>query len=152
MTDTVNPLWAGDTAAPPIDREALETWLRAKGMTDKVAVVQGPSIPTSDPGAMLVVTWMGGPGFSLEQLLDTPAFQVRTIGPQGNYDLAGQLAEDVDRAFTRHGWGDMIGRRWVVEVRRAGGRPSLDRVDDADRAHYVCTYLADIEADERNPA
>jgi hypothetical protein len=111
-----------------------------------VAVVEGPEIP-ADPGSIIVVSWLPGAGFSLENMLDTPGFQLRTIGPQGNHDAARELAERLDTELVgRDLWPGFIGGRYVVTVRRAGGRPALDRTDAASRAHYVCTYLADVEA------
>lgn len=144
MTEQVTPLWT-DATDDGLTHEHLAAWLRGQGMTAEVAVYPGPDVP-SDPRACLVVTWLPGPGFSLEQMLDTPAFQVRTIGPQGNPDDARVLATMIDRAFTGPNWPGIVGGRYVVEIRRAGGAPALDRVDDADRTHYVCTYLADVEA------
>jgi hypothetical protein len=145
MTEQLTPLWT-DATATGITAAQLEAFLRDHGMTTAVRVYEGPDLP-NDPGACLVVTWLTGPGFSLEQLLDTPAFQVRTIGPQGNPFDAGVLANEVDKAFTNHSWPAILGGKYVVEIRRAGGRPSNDRVDNAGRTHYVCTYLADVEAD-----
>lgn len=146
MTDT--PTW-NQAATGGIDADALKAFLVAAGMSGTtVAVYDGPDIPPSDPGSMIVATWLAGAGFSLEQMLDTPAVQLRFIGPQGNHAEARILARNADRALTALGaWPATLGGRYVVEVRRAGGQPSLDRVDDADRAHYVCTYLADVEAD-----
>lgn len=141
----LTPLWT-DAEDRGITHEHLTAFLRGKGMTEHVAGYEGPELP-SDPGACLVFTWLPGPGFSLEQMLDTPAFQVRTIGPQNNPDDARILADMIDRAFTAHRWPEILGSRYVVEVRRAGGAPALDRVDDAGRSQYVCTYLADVEAD-----
>lgn len=142
----VSPLWDA-TAEPRLTHVHLAAFWRDRGMTDAVRVYEGPDLPM-DPGACIVVTWLPGPGFSLEQLLDTPAFQVRTIGPQNNPDEARRLAENVDRAFTAvNTWPAILRETYVVEIRRAGGNPALDRLDDAGRTHYVCTYLADVEAD-----
>ena len=110
-------LWvppADDTYQPLLRTVDVESHLRAQGLGPKVAVLEGPEV-SSDPGALIVVTWTAGAGFSLEHMLDTPGFQLRTVGPQGNREAA-------------------------------GGRPALDRTDAAGRAHYVCTYLADVEA------
>jgi hypothetical protein len=146
MSDlSVSPLWV-DARDRQLTRAHIEAFWRDHGMTDAVAVYEGPELP-ADPNTCLVVTWTTGPGFQLEQALDTPAFQVRVMGPQGNPDQARILAENVDRSFTRHVWPAMLGELYVVEIRRAGGTPAVDRLDNADRTHYVCTYLADIEAD-----
>lgn len=148
-TDLPVELWK-----PPVEdrwRFALSTiefeaWARSVGLGDAVAVIDGPEIP-NDPGALVVVSWLAGAGFSFEQALDTPGFQLRVIGPQGNHLAARELAERLDTELVgRDAWPGLMASRWVVSVRRAGGRPAHDRTDTASRAHYVCTYLADVEA------
>ncbi len=135
-----------DTFRPSLTTPGLEAWMRERGLGASVAVVDGPEIP-SDPGSLVVVSWLPGAGFSLEQMLDTPAFQLRTIGPQGNPEAARELAERLDVELVgRDRFPAFIGGMYVVIVRRAGGKPALDRTDTAGRAHYVCTYLADVEA------
>lgn len=143
-------LWA----PPEVDRWRfalttldVEVWARSVGLGAGVAVVDGPEIPANDPGPMVVVSWLAGAGFSFEQALDTPGFQLRTIGPQGNPLAAREVAERLDAELVgRDRWPGLMASRWVVSVRRAGGRPAHDRTDTARRAHYVCTYLADVEA------
>ena len=148
-TDLTDELWqpaADDTWAALLTTPMLELWMRNRGLGPAVAVVDGPEIP-SDPGAMVVVSWLAGAGFSLENMLDTPGFQLRTIGPQGNPAAARELAERLDTELVgRDAWPGFIAHRYVVTIRRAGGRPAHDRTDDAHRAHYVCTYLPDVEA------
>lgn len=145
-------LWeppVGDVWLPALRTEGLEGWLRDKGLGARVAVIDGPDIPT-DPGALLVITWLPGAGVSTEGMLTSPGFQVRTIGPQGNRDAARELAERVDRelVLTVDAWPAFVGGRYVISVRRAGGEPAQDRKDAANRAHYVCTYVADVEAQQ----
>lgn len=148
-TDLPDTLWSpptDDTYRPLLTTPGIEAWLRDRGLGARVAVVEGPEIP-SDPGSLVVVSWLPGAGFSLEQMLDTPGFQLRVIGPQGNAPAARELAERIDVELVgRDRWPGFIGGRYVVIVRRSGGRPAHDRTDAANRAHYVCTYLADVEA------
>jgi len=142
----LSPLWT-DAYDTGLTHVALEALWRAAGLHPKVAVYEGPDLP-NDPGACIVVSWMPGPGYSLEQMLDTPAFQVRTLGPQNAPDQARILASMLDVTLTqRTRWPKVLGDTYVVEIRRAGGKPALDRTDSAGRTHYVCTYLADVEAD-----
>lgn len=130
---------------PPINTAGLESFLRDRGLGPKVAVIDGPDIGT-DPGTLLVVTWLPGAGLSFEGAVSTPGFQVRTIGPQGNRHAAREIAERVDAELVlRDAWPAYVGGRYVIDVRRAGGEPAHDRQDAANRAHYVCTYLADVE-------
>jgi hypothetical protein len=148
-TDLPSELWAPpgeDLYAPSLTTTGLEAWLRSRGLGDDCNVLEGPDIP-NDPGTLIVVSWLPGAGFSLEQMLDTPGFQLRVIGPQGSHHMSRELAERVDlELVARDLWPGFIGGRYVVEVRRAGGKPHHDRTDAANRAHYVCTYLADVEA------
>lgn len=140
------PQGEDDTYRTLLTTDHVEMWLRGRGLGEDVIVVDGPDIGP-DPGAQVVVTWLPGAGFSLEQMLDTPAFQLRVIGPQGNPDAARELAERIDLELVgRDRWPGFMGDRYVVIVTRSGGRPEHDRTDAANRAHYVCTYLADVEA------
>lgn len=142
-------LWSpptADTWRSGLTTLMLESWLRDRGLGPSVAVIDGPAIP-SDPGSMVVVTWLAGAGFSLEQMLDTPGFQLRVIGPQGNRAAARELADRIDTELVhRDRWPGFMGARYVVTVTRSGGKPAHDRTDAAGRAHYVCTYLAETEA------
>lgn len=149
-TDLPEALWVEPDGAPEwlpaLNTAALETWLRGRGLGDRVAVVDGPEIPT-DPGTLLVITWLPGAGLSLEGMLASPGFQVRTIGPQGNRPAALELAERVDVELVgRDAWPASLNGRHVVDMHRAGGEPAIDRHDAAGRAHYVCTYIVDVEA------
>lgn len=142
LWDPVDP----DDWKPELDTAGLESWLRSHGLGDKVAVIDGPDIP-SDPGVMLVVTWLPGAGHNAEGMLDLPAFQIRTVGPQGNRDAAKGLAERVDVELTLRigNWPALVGGRYVVVVARSAGAPAMDRKDAANRTHYVCTYVATVE-------
>lgn len=144
-TELWTPPDGSEPFKPHLTTAGVEAFLRERGLGPRVAVVDGPEIPP-DPGTLLVVTWLPGAGLSLEGMLSTPGFQVRTIGPQGNRQAARELAERVDAELVlRDAWPAYVGGRYVVEVRRAGGEPAHDRMDAAGRAHYVCTYLADAE-------
>lgn len=148
MTALPPELWNAEAAPlkPLLDTPALESWLRSVGLGDAVAVIDGPDIP-GDPGTLLVVSWLSGAGITFEGALVSPGFQVRTIGPQGNRAAARELAERVDLELVlRNRFPAFVGGRYVVDVRRAGGEPAHDRQDAANRAHYVCTYIADVEA------
>lgn len=142
-------LWTPPADAAPwkpvLNSAGVESFLRDKGLGAKVAFIDGPEIPP-DPGTLIVCTWLSGAGLSFEGMISTPGFQLRVIGPQGNRAAARELAERVDAELVlRDAWPGFIGGRYVVEVRRAGGEPAHDRMDAAGRAHYVCTYLADVE-------
>lgn len=140
------PAGEDDTYAPLLTTLDLEAWFRSRGLGAGVSVVDGPEIPR-DPGPAVVVSWVAGAGYSFEQMLDTPGFQLRVIGPQGNLPAGRELAERLDLELVgRDRWPGFIGGRYVVSMTRSGGRPTHDRTDAAGRAHFVCTYLADVEA------
>lgn len=149
MVEHLNGLWEGSPIVGGLTAGALGDFLHGMGLAAAVPVYDGPDIP-DDPGTMLVVTMLPGAGFLMEQALDAPAFQVRTIGPQANADAARALAEAVDGAFTAAVWPRTLtdpvtsSTRHVVTVHRSGGRPAQDRVDNAQRTHWVCTYVAEI--------
>lgn len=150
MSTLPDELWLPPAGAPPwkppLDTPGLGAWLHVRGLGPAVAVLDGPDIP-NDAGTMLVVTWLPGAGISLEGVLVSPGFQIRTVGPQGNPAAARELAERVDAELVlRDNWPSLVGDRYVVVVGRAGGEPAVDRLDQAGRTHYVCTYIADVEA------
>ncbi len=151
VPEEIHPdLWTdpdpGTVWAAVLDTPALESWMRGQGLGEAVDVVDGPDLPVTR-GAAVVVSWLPGAGLSLEGTLSTPAAQLRVIGPQGNRDAARVLAERLDARLTNRGlFPAFVGGRYVVDVRHSGGMPAHDRNDDADRAHYVCTYLFDVEA------
>ena len=136
-----------DELKPPLNTAGLESWLRDRGLGPAVAVVDGPEVPV-DPGPLIVVSWTAGAGIDTEEgAVQRPGFQLRVIGPQGNRPAARDLAERVDRELVlRNRWPGIVGGRYVIVVRRAGGEPAHDRQDTANRAHYVCNYVADVEA------
>lgn len=137
-------LWDSPTILPVPSVAGIEQLLRAAGLGTDVAVYAGPQIP-DDPGPMLVITFRPGPGFTVTGLFDQLTFQVRTIGPQGDYAAAELLAWQVDRALTARRDGPThIGDAYATEITRNGG-PGADREDDAWRTHFVCTYAAEVE-------
>ena len=149
MVEHLNGLWEGSPIVGGLTADALGAFLHDMGLAAAVPVYDGPDLP-DDPGAMLVITMLPGAGFLMEQALDAPAFQVRTVGPQGNPEAASALAKAVDGAFTAEVWPRTLmdpetgESRRVVIVHRSGGGPAQDRVDNAQRTHWVCTYVAEI--------
>ena len=141
----VSPLW-WDASVQGLRAVDLAAFWHGQGLSARVKVYDGPVL-AADPGACIVTSWLPGPGFSFEDMIDTSAVQVRVMGPQKAPGQAWILADMLDRSLTRFRWPAMLGGHQVVLIRRAGGRPSQDRVDNAERTHYVCTYLADVAAD-----
>lgn len=144
------PLW--DPSADPVlylRVSDLEQLLRDGGLGLGVAVYPGTAgLPLpQDPGPMLVITLLPGFGQNAEGVIEHQTFQVRTIGPQGDYDAARELAVRVDKVLypiAGHGPLTLNGLH-VLEISRDGGPQHILR-DDANRHHFVCTYAIQIEA------
>ncbi len=144
------PMW--DVGAPDIHYlrvEDLETLLRDNGMGQAVGVLPGgPGIPVpTDPGPLLVVTFLPGFGYDGSGVTEHGQFQVRTVGPQSDHDATRDLALRVDRVLApQTGHGPLtLNSLHVVEISRTGG-PQLLLRDEGNRYHYVCTYSYQIEA------
>lgn len=104
-------------------------------------VVPGPFDPDDNPGEYVIVTGYGGPGEDAEGTLDLMTFQVRVVGPQKDYDAAEDQAIAIDKSFlswysARVGTGP-----WLAGIQRVGGAPNPLLVDNAERWHFVCSYI-----------
>lgn len=145
------PLW--DPSAPAVAYlrvEDLEQLLRDRGLGLGVAVYPGSAgLPLpDDPGPILVVTLLPGFGPNTEGVVEHMQFQVRTVGPQGSYNDARDLAVRVDKALVpvqgQNSPLTLNGLR-VFEITRDGGPQHILR-DDANRHHFTCTYSIQLEA------
>lgn len=119
-------------------------------------VAQGfPGVPSLDgklpagPDKVIVCTRTGGPGLSLEGLIDNVSFQLRSRGGQNDPNSAETLAWTVDEMLVppplspplTHG---MVGSQYVVQVQRVGGPPSFLLLDSARRVHLTCDYIFSV--------
>lgn len=109
----------------------------------EVLIYPGPDLPDI-PDPYVVWTRYGGPGITLEGVMDERAWQARCVGKQMDYDLSETIADAIDIAMISH-HSSAIGGLWVSEIRRVGGAPNPLLVDDADRVHFVCSYVASVE-------
>lgn len=107
-------------------------------------VTPGPELPPSMPGKCAVLTLTGGPGTVTEEGLFTAvSFQVRAIGEQNDPDSAEQLAWDLDLLLRAVPTVTLAGAR-IMSIVRSGSPPSPLMVDDADRHHFVTSYIATV--------
>lgn len=120
----------------------IEQVIATQGL-NRVNVYPGPDIPDY-PGMNVVLSRYGGPGLELEGLYDQRAWQVRVIGDQGEYDAAEDLADNIDIALIGHLPGN-IGPDRVLSIQRVGGSPSVLMYDDAERVHFVCSYVGSVQ-------
>lgn len=90
------------------------------------------------------VTPSGGYGDQLEGVLVNQEWQIRVVGRTGDYESAESLAWILDRHIL--GWsGTQVGGVRVVAIQRSGSPPTVLLTDDAQRTHFVCSYLLDVE-------
>lgn len=97
------------------------------------------------PGPILYLTVGNGTGLTTEALYDQPFITARSIGKQNDYDFAETLAGDVDRLLLDVVNGTSMGAARVLYVTRTGGAPQLVELDDGERYHFQCTYIAEVK-------
>lgn len=107
-------------------------------------IFPGPELPEF-PGKFILLTPYGGPGLELDGVLDARSWQVRCVGPQTIYTDVEDVANLVDIAFLSHTSDQKIGGLAVPEIQRVGGAPAPLMVDDAERVHFACSYIASVE-------
>lgn len=109
-------------------------------------ILPGPLDPDKYPGAMLVLQNYGGPGEDVEGLLDDVSWQVRTIGRQSDYYDAENMANAIDIGLLSWRSARMFdGGPWLTGIQRVGGAPSPLQRDNADRVHFVASYILSVE-------
>lgn len=106
----------------------------------------GPDL-RDHPGSYVLLTPYGGPGLELDGALDGRSWQVRCVGSQmddkDESDAEG-MADAIDIAFISH-HSRYVEDVWVAGIQRVGGAPaSLNTNDDANRAHFVCSYTVSV--------
>jgi hypothetical protein len=120
--------------------------LDAAGYTDAL-IYLGPDL-RDYPNEYVLLTPYGGPGLELDGVLDARSWQVRAVGSQMDDDddsTAEGMADAIDIAFVSH-YSRSVEGVWVASIQRVGGAPSsLNTNDDANRAHFVCSYTVSVE-------
>lgn len=110
----------------------------------KAWIKSGPELPDV-PGHGVLLTRYGGPGLETgEGILDARSWQVRCVGRQNSPDYAEGMADAIDIVFLSH-YSRSVGGVWVSSIQRVGGAPAALMVDDADRTHFVCSYIVSVE-------
>lgn len=113
---------------------------------DQVNVLIFPGTDLPDvPGAYILMSSTGGPGFNLDGAFDAKSWQARCVGQQNDYVHAEHLADIIDIAFTSLP-SSKVGGVWVTSIQRVGGAPSPLMEDDAQRTHFVCNYIVDTQS------
>lgn len=132
----------------------VETFVNAglttKGYAPLPMLLPGPATNTdlqgTSPDAMVFLGLGGGPGLDTEHLFDGTFVHVRVIGTQNDYGYAEALAADVDAIFLALDRNGQIGTTGALFVTRTGGPPSLAEKDTADRYHFICDYVAEVQS------
>ena len=107
-------------------------------------VYPGPNDPRI-PDWYVLITMTGGPGYNTEGLFDGVSYQVKMVGKQHDYTSAEDTALVIDK-FIMSFYTGKFGNTWLTHFQRIGGRPAALMVDDADRHHFVASYVADVES------
>lgn len=108
-------------------------------------IYPGPELEDGEADGYVLLTRYGGAGLQVDGAIDTFGWQVRVISNQFDY-LSGEGAADaIDIEFISTASGDVNGLH-VVEINRVGGAPAVMMVDDGNRHHFVCSYLASVES------
>jgi hypothetical protein len=97
------------------------------------------------PDTMVIITLTPGAGLDSEQVFDRAGIQIRTVGPQEDYDTAESLAQVVDRALIAIDHSQNLNNKRVLSVTRAGGAPALMPIDNGDRYHFTCNYIWEVQ-------
>jgi len=128
-------------------RNYLQSYLTSLGYDPLPTFNPGPGEDANavdvSPGRLVLLSKLPGAGLSVEYAFDRPAFQVRVAGKQGDYDDGEKLAEDCDTGLLKVDHSQYLEDVWVTSIVRAGGNPALLLIDDADRYHFTCTYIAE---------
>lgn len=104
-----------------------------------------PTLQKQTPNMMIFAELSNGQGLTSEGIFDRPYINIRTIGKQLSYSTAEKLAWDVDKIMYVDG-NATVGTVRVLYVARVGGGPQLVDYDSADRYHFQCTYVAEVQS------
>ena len=119
----------------------VQSILNEAGMDDW-SVYPGPDLPAI-PSKFVVCSPYGGPGTDLDGAIDQRSWQFRVVGGQNDFESAEAAADAIDIAFLSH-YARKVQGTWVPQIQRAGGAPAVLLVDDAERTHFVCSYIIDV--------
>lgn len=123
-------------------KQVVRAILNEAGL-DATEIHPGPNLPVN-PDDVVVATPYGGPGLELEGVLDGRGWQFRCIGKQQDYESAEAIATAIDDAFISH-YSSRLAGKWVPSIQRVGGAPNALVTDDAERTHFVCSYIVSVE-------
>jgi hypothetical protein len=132
------------------DIEAYLTgYLTSVGYDSLPVFDPGPGIDLDaqdvNPDRLVLLSLSSGAGFDVEMIFDRPVVAIRTIGLQMDYADAEKLAYDCDKGMTAIDHSQFVNGKWVLAITRVGGGPALLLKDNADRYHFTCNYIVEVE-------
>lgn len=102
--------------------------------------------PPNIPIPYALFSRLEGPGLDLEGVMDRVGLRVEVVGQQHDYNSGESFAMAIDRALLAPIPDLKIGTTHVTHVDRFGGGPYEFEYDDAERYHFVCSYVLDVES------
>ena len=136
--------------------EALGEWLHtgdpAEAVPESWPVLVGQGSADADlleagPGPLVLVSRTVSAGLLTEErLANRPGFEIRTVGEQGDYFSARNMAFGIDRRLMRIARPVWIGGVRVSAFDWTGGGPTLLTRDSARRSHFTCRYIATTDS------
>lgn len=127
--------------------QELIDWVKPKLPVPMQANHMQPGI--DDPGtagAYAMFTRIAAGTLSTEDLFNGVGVTIETVGEQYDYSGAEDFALAMDKAMLSASYSQLIGTSWVLSVSRVGAGPAELEYDDANRYHFVCDYLIDVES------
>lgn len=121
--------------------QAVADWLKSKGVNESFST--DGKIPTQ-PDRLIIVTITGGAGTLRERTFDQAFVQVRVRGRQRDNRDAEALAGQVDDVFMAAVPPVVLDGRRVVSIDYVGGPPGFLQRDNAERAHFACSYVLQV--------
>lgn len=130
---------------------SVEAYLRARAGADwpaQVSTQRGqvtPEMLARGKGRMIILSRNPGPGLTLEQMFDRVIVTIRSVGLQGSYDDAEELAGNTDRWMLSPG-NVQVGGAFALFVNRVGSEPVPVMTDKARRTHFQCGYVIPVSS------
>lgn len=106
----------------------------------------GPRMPDDTANRFVVLTRFGGPGLTTEDVIDIQGWQIRVAGNQNDYNDAEDLAFALDAVVLNRGHSQAVDGLWMADAYRTGSPPTELLVDDAERTHFVASYLVSVQS------
>lgn len=123
--------------------EQISAWAKTLPALDGFEHFPGPDL-VDFPGKHVIWTRYGGPGLDDTDITDDISWQARVVGKQNDYNSAENAADALDVAFLSL-YSQRIEGVWVSRVRRVGGAPNPLLKDDAERTHFIGSYIVSTE-------